>query len=103
MAYRSLVEFLAGFVARLDTPSSSGCHHPDSLVARIRAGHHGQPPRYRRAPESGCRTIVVTTVSLAGTDFPGDNDGIRDETVYERLKRSGPGETAPPFAGTIYA
>jgi len=33
MAYRSLVEVLAGFVTRLDTPPSSDRHHPVSRIA----------------------------------------------------------------------
>ena len=43
MAYRSLVEVLAGLVTHLDTPPSSDRHHPDSRIAPVSTGPPGFP------------------------------------------------------------
>ncbi|HYH18757.1 MAG TPA: hypothetical protein VD995_09060 [Azospirillum sp.] len=51
------------------------------------------------ARRSGCRPIAVATVSLAGADFPGDDAGIRYDSVYDRLKRPAAGDGTQPFAG----
>lgn len=51
------------------------------------------------ARHGGCRPIAVATISFAGADFPGDDDGITYESVYEKLKRPAAGDNAQPFGG----